>query len=497
MEKLLEKNLYRHYQLIQYLTFKDWTPLKKISTEVGLSIRSIQKDISDINAYITPSTIETSTHYGTRIILDKTMSYSSIFSLILKESSNFLILEYILLNPSFKLIHLADNLFMSESTLKRRISQMNQSLMRYHFTISTEKLSLVGDEKEICSFYYRYFYEKYTLLDFIASDEELTIINQAILEFFHYFPSLNTHTRKDFSYQNKLKFILFINFKRMTRHTESLTGESAKGFTLSNELCHKIKQFYAIEMTDYSTYRLFFLFLNPLYIWPDSTPPNSHSLKIWTSIQLCLSTIEQKEQLNIPNKNEIQLSIYNTVINIWARTKILYHPGEEFFSELNTYYSAFTKRVTHIFETTLYCPYVDSTVYLEIQFILVTMWKSLTDSLNKIAPKISLGIFCTTGHAHAQFWLQDLGNHFKDRFDLTIIDAHTLDDLKSSFCLFDIIITNLDVHALAIAHHHILNIHANPTISDFTNILAQYNELIEREQLDYLPLLKKENIVYT
>ncbi|MFK5281247.1 helix-turn-helix domain-containing protein, partial [Lacticaseibacillus paracasei] len=113
-----------------------------------------------------------------------------IYASIYKQSAHFLIIENICIHQYATLAVLAEKLFISQSTLKRKIAVINQTLKKYGFWIDTKSVDIVGDERKIRFFYYCYLLEKYDVLDLVAPEQELRVIDELISEFFAQFPSL-------------------------------------------------------------------------------------------------------------------------------------------------------------------------------------------------------------------------------------------------------------------------------------------------------------------
>lgn len=340
MEKLLEDNLLRHYYIINYLIFKDWLPINHVATQAQLSQRTIQKDIGEMNAYLAPARIETSIKRGIRLVLPHNLNSFFLYSTIIKQSANFLILEEIFMHQHEKLNDLAEKLFISESTLKRKIIKINTVLADENFQIDTQHMDLVGDETKITWFFFCYLIEKYSILDGVLAETDITLIDDLLSEFLDFFPVLNTSQRKNFSYRNHMRIMLFINLKRMQKgHYFSSPATSQAlfaDFHLSYLLKQKIQARYSLDLTGDATYHLYYPFFNPLYAWDNAdlaqkARDNLCIAKIVTSLDACLSEIEDTITITTPNKAYVHLSLYNLLVNNWGSPKILFQSGEEFF----------------------------------------------------------------------------------------------------------------------------------------------------------------------
>lgn len=505
MEKILEDNFLRHYKMLNYLVFKEWVPINEVASHTGLSERTIQKDIGEINAYIAPAKIETSLKRGIRITYPHDLNSFYLFSTLLKQSTNFLILEEIFKQPFATLNQLAEHLFLSESTLKRKIHRINTVLAPDNWRIDSVHLDFVGDEKKITRFFHNYFIEKYTVLDGVVTPSELEVLSQLIGEFNVHYPELVNAGQQNFSNLNRARILLFIRLRRLARHhdiTYAVDENRAQDFTLSPLLLRQVQQKFGVIVGPKETRRLFYKFFNPLYAWSLNNLAEKIKLlptttKIMTAIDEALAEIRKAEHLPMPNLGVIRLNLYNLLVNTWANPKILFLAAEEFFGNLNNYYENFTRQVRAVIDKKI-APladlvYINEAVLTMFHFTLVTSWDQLGELLEKRAPVVRAGLFLNTSYDHSQFIMRDILYHIKSRLTIEIVEAATIADFKQATVNFDLIITNLS--SVTLDTCPLISIHSNPTAEDFFTILAEYNALIHRKvDMDIQEIQKAHSI---
>lgn len=488
MEELLESNLLRHFRIVRFLLGREWVTIGELAHTLRIPSRTIRQSIGEINQYINPAKIESSQKFGIRLTYDAQLNSFYIYASIYKQSAHFLIIENICIHQYATLAVLAEKLFISQSTLKRKIAVINQTLEKYGFWIDTKSVDMVGDERKIRFFYYCYLLEKYDVLDLVAPEQELRVIDELISEFFAQFPSLQGPERQVFSYLNKLRTMLFISFKRLKKGRRLASHDQINeqySLLLSEKLSKKIAVCYHIDCTKDVLHQLFFLFFNRRYAWSanDLQKKAEHDeaiAKVRRTLMAFFAKIEKSEQLDLINKDELLLLLYNATSYTWTSAKILHNPSEDFFVNLNHYHEGFARRIKKELVACLNREqldiYLDDSVINQLLFMLVTAWKGLMDQLEASAPRVKAGIFFNTSFEHSQFLLNDISYHLKSRLDMTLITAKTITELRQQCQHVDMLITNLSM--LPSPDCHIVSIQANLTPKDFENILSVYSEIV-------------------
>lgn len=492
MEELLENSLLKHYYIISYLLNKDWMTIDRLAQEIKIPARTIRQDIGNINQYIAPAKIESSQRFGIRLVYDASHNPLYIYAAIYGQSTRFLILEEIFLHHYSSTIQLAEELFISESTLKRHVLAINQVLEHDGFRIDTQTLDIVGDEKKVHFFYYCYFLERYWFIDAFLSQEDLQLVDEIIAEFSTRFPKLKSPRYQSFSFLNKLRTTVFICLKRNSRgHTfkdASLVDENA---TFSPELRQKITRIYKINCSSFVFSQLFYLFFNSRnaltyddLLVKSRQDPEIHS--IYQALSHFLDVTVASKKLSLPNRDLVLLRLYNAIEYTWGPTKILYNPDEAFFMNMNKFEQTFIEQTKQALIAALkpekVWKQIDDALITRLLFILVTSWDGLTIQLEEKAPKVRTGLFFNTSFEHSRFLLQELSYHMRSSLKPELMHVTTLAKLKSAARHFDMIITNLPL--LNLPDCHIVSIQPHPTPEDFDNILSVYNKIINDKTVE-------------
>lgn len=87
--------------------------------------------------------------------IDFSLSFNEIIELLLLQSTKFNLLKLLLKNEEYSSLDLSEKLMVSESTLFRKIRELNISLGEFNLKIKNNKLS--GSEEQIRFFYFQLF----------------------------------------------------------------------------------------------------------------------------------------------------------------------------------------------------------------------------------------------------------------------------------------------------------------------------------------------------
>lgn len=159
-EQLLEKKELKQVELLKYLMLTEGEgSIQEVAKELSISKTSMESYLEDLVIYLEPYRPDVTIRYdGTRITLD--MSYD--FSLTQVERSLYMgsikyrILDYIFHHPDFSSVSLCSELMISDSTLYRKIKELNKMLKEFDIEIRHGKIA--GEESQIRYFYFQFYW---------------------------------------------------------------------------------------------------------------------------------------------------------------------------------------------------------------------------------------------------------------------------------------------------------------------------------------------------
>ncbi|KMY52114.1 helix-turn-helix domain-containing protein [Peribacillus loiseleuriae] len=189
----------------QLLTLLDteqrWFTLAEIEKNLGLSDKTIRKMVEEINKQL-PSTMTIEVSRGKGIFLQRdgrSRTVSEVISSMFRETIFYRLMNLLFTNVGrFSVEELAGAMFMSTSSLKKLIVQLNNNdLKPYKLRITYSTPMVKGDELNIRYFYWKLYGDAYEFTGWPFTKINFDFINQLITNI-----------------ENEKKIVYFINSKR-------------------------------------------------------------------------------------------------------------------------------------------------------------------------------------------------------------------------------------------------------------------------------------------
>lgn len=200
LNHLLSKKTRNYIFIFKHLYLKDMT-LDFFIEEFDMSRITIISTIESLNQIIHPSHIKASNN-DLSLVIPAHDSYDYCMSKILEDSIELTILEKMFFTEKHSYLSLSEELFISESTFRRTVSQLNERLEHFNIVIRTRPLRITGEERLIRLFFFRLFIEKYGAFNPPFKKEDVEYIKQ----FYHLkIPFLN----REKNMQDEYNFVLF------------------------------------------------------------------------------------------------------------------------------------------------------------------------------------------------------------------------------------------------------------------------------------------------
>lgn len=487
MRNLLSKSHLRQLEIFEYLVDYPSISITKLSKFIKVSEKTLRLDIQELNNLIAPSQINASQFSGLSLELSAEASIESIYSLFLFSSTEFLIIEQIFFKKFKTLDHLAESLFISTSTLRRLITTINKHLATIDFQIDSQSLDLIGDENQICNFINYYLEEKYRDSSAIFSKTQIDALSQLLIHI-----SNIGNLPMNYPILERLRMINMIILTRIKNgHHFSYTSKQLNQIPkdiINNPFVQKLfKATFSITLTDNVFYQLFFFFFNKKYCQTfqqleDLAKQDPATREFVESLIAFLENISADLSIQLKNKNELVVKLYNIDTLHYGDTYILYNK-----------YHTFTQLVTHDYSNLYKFIKKEVSQNLPIKnknwskndinrlfYMLITYWDGLATGIEKKVKVFSVGLFFDTDVKHMNLLKDQLSYFFNNRLTFTIISELTTSDLKANACNFDILLTNL--FNIQIENTKTITLPLAIQTSDLKKIDEVYLELLNREQ---------------
>lgn len=483
MRELLSTKSLRQLELLEYLYDNDWLTLDVICDKIGYSEKSIRSEIQYINQSSHYLLFETSQKFGIRLLIPDNYSRTIIYSYVLSNSLEFKLLEIIFFVESFSNDMLAKKLFISNSTLRRMINNINKKLVKYNFSISTNSCKLIGSEAAIRNFMIHFIFEKYSDTNYPFPKTQLFFLEQL-------FYSVEKKSNFALNYPDieKLKIWTIVTIIRVKNghilNVSEISENNHFDTILSNKLFMTLfKTIFKLELDLSLLKQLFLIFLNGKYAENFShlqliIESNMENKLLYNKCKRLLDCMSEELNIKIINYDHVLLHFFNEINLYYGNNYILFDKHEDFIKNSNSqsifFYKIFLNKYQNIFG-------IDScsqSQVFNLCYCLIIHWKNLMYHLEEKTKPVVIGLFFNSDIEHMHFLRDYIEYLFHRQCSISIIEQNSISDFKEKSINYDIILTNIDGIKLKKPTLYCCSIF--PTIND----LAAIGKIIKLKQTD-------------
>ena len=486
MEALLKSNEIRRLRIAEVLyDNEDWMTIADLAKELNVSVRILKYDIENFKNSFDDFTIETSRH-GIRLQFLKNKSLKTLYKNVLDQSISFQLIEILFLEENYSTFDLAEELYISPSTLYRMIDHINHVVSDYGFQIETNPCRISGDEKSIRTFYTIYFYEKYTRLDwgYDIYDEEIDQLLHFILGVVNY--------EVDFALFNIIKLMTTVNFNRYkqnhllpTDHFKLNTDDLFPVFADHQDSLHYFEEKLQIQFNTDVINQLFvpFVFRNysislDRYLYKVNTELETSDHFIFLSD--LFDDISTTFHIPLLNKEEIIFGVMNATAmkNFDPRAGFVLHNRNEMFVKgIKEEFPSFYEQLHDGIKLFLARVGLSDSENLDnyLMYITYSIWKGLTLNLRKKHEMIKVLVISNRHPSHSMM--------IKEFIDYELSD-HLMVDIFDDLYLSETILEELDYHFIVanfplppLKSKNSICIENIPSFQDLTKIRNEMDEI--------------------
>ena len=450
MRNLLSKHDLRHLDFLEFLVKnkEKWTLLKTITDHLSIPLRTIQSDIQEINTYLAPLSI-TASPMGIKLILPLNYSERYIYKKILEKSLNFQLIEYIFFHEEQSIKDLSDIFYISESTIKRMIKNINLIFQQESFMIQTNPISLVGDERKITQFMSFYFNEKYFSPEEFLTPIQINLISKLVSETLK-------KIDKDFNFPNLKRIFtyIYLNCARLSNHHD--IPITHKNIFLTDILedeafCAEFFEEFQLQLSVSVIQKLFHIFSSDDYLFTMKDlhfliQSNTKQRKLSEEIKQVLEDIST--HFNIPLNSQTADNLLLDLINIinirnnnCSQLFILYNKRERFLSNLSINYIHVRNMIKNYLMKNISLNFSDFE-WNELNYILLTHWNDLYDQFRLIEKPIKLNLIIDTDIEHGHLIKRELETYSRYNIEVEVLKGNLLTQLQNQSA-DNIILTNI------------------------------------------------------
>lgn len=184
----MEDNIYESF-IIWFFPKKinsNWflydNPYQKLTTiqeHFQYNHTTLLNDLADLNSIISPCEIIKTANLEYFLHFPNNTNIEYVYSCFLQVAPEFRLLQQLIFNTYPSTEALAEALYVSNSTVKRMITRINQILLeKFSFKIQTSPLTFSGDETKIINFFIAFLKESYvTSTQLLSKEQNIFLIN--------------------------------------------------------------------------------------------------------------------------------------------------------------------------------------------------------------------------------------------------------------------------------------------------------------------------------
>ncbi|MBU5359565.1 helix-turn-helix domain-containing protein [Enterococcus raffinosus] len=484
---ILEHTLHRYCAILEELMHTESITVSEIVSRLALSERTVRKDISDINQLIAPCEITRNSNLGIKLDRPSNYGWSYLFRRIMKESTRFKILERFILGKWKNSDELADQLFISNTTLKRNIRALNIDLAPLGFKLDLTKKIIIGDLNNANDLISNIYLEMYGSAVFYSCKEQRAAVNALI----PYIRTGRENTSCDF-HNAKLfcKIYMYLYLMRGYKEYPSIPKEHT-GHKVPVELIRRINDSFQTTFDQQQLHKIICLLKEHLAktqfgeeqlkkYAPNYSNPCILTDEIVGNIiteilkAFSISTLAKNDRLHQTIKSILICSLDSPCVlqkekNVFLRN----------IENLNPYAVFKIKQLIRgqLDQSLPENPFTDDSIAC-LCFSLVIQMDNLYDILKKNVFSLKAALLCSYDTSHKIFLQRTIHYHMKGQLDIEFVEDQYTEDPKA-LSQFDLILTNYS--ELTVPEVPVINISSHPSVDEFGRLIETFNQLMNKK----------------
>ena len=488
MKQLLNQSEKRRLLAIEILyEQRDWMTLASLAEMLDCSVRVLKDDVAHFKKDFEEFTIESSNN-GVRLKMRNNAGLKTLYQYALRHSTAYNLLENIFLKEEMTITDLTELLSISPSTTYRLIDQINETFEKSNFRIETNPCRIEGSEKEIRYFFYNYFHEKYSNLQWPYKS-----INEKALDDFLQFFIEYSHMTADFACYNIFKTVSVINLIRYKQGYSVDTSEMKENFdeiipdlAAFQEVFHYFEEANRIKVNHTFIQQIFTPYIREEFSvnyerLMEKTKVNPQTVAEIDFLNDSLEELAEKYQLSLNNKENVILNVQNASHlehHCPLSGYILHNHNLEFIKKVK---KNFPKFYDHLFITAKnYRTFMDKSLTEEgISFIMYTIfitWENLLPELKRKYEKIHILVVSDNHVSHSKMIKDVIEYEFHEQIIVNIYNGIKLDNNILKKLKYDIIVANFPLPTLE--NRRSVYVENLPTFFDIAKIRESVDDII-------------------
>lgn len=456
MCEVLDASERRKLEVVEYLYFTGgWVTLKELAQKTVGSERILKQDMLQLRDYFSKEVLQTS-HLGVRLVLPSHKDCDDLYRYFLSNSLAFKFVEMLIYDETKTVFELAEELYISSSTLFRLIKKLNLSLADYYVQVQTNPCKLISENEEsIRYFYISYFSERYNNLEW-----PFKTINQTIFEQLLTFIAKKNNIPLNFADFKRLKLWTAIPYLRVKQghHVAIKSSNYSKmipDFSKFQPLTGIIEKKLAITLNNEFIEQVFSIFINNNFKFSyesliEDTKTDPDVKERVSHHAFLLHNLSNQIGIPIPNRQHLLKEMFNISHFVFKSKEgqypppyILFNSKKDFVQSMEEMFPEFiTLAFSNLkeYEKKTHENYSETAKY-EIIYTLLVHWDHLIPELYNQKDKVRLLIVSDFDVEHAKMVQDLLHRYLKHEIITTLYTNPTFSLKQLNNYDYDILIT--------------------------------------------------------
>ena len=454
MRELLGDKDNRRLQVVEMIYLNPGVSLDELAMKFSLTVMQIQIDIGFLNKPLAPLEIEITKDKKCYLHVPQHVSTKIIYQIFLENNINFKLLEAILYKEYDHYEELANELFISQATLKRVISFINSCFKTHGVAIKSRPVRIIGDEANIRAFYLFYLQERYPN-DQYPFEERIAVFSRDLVNLF-----MEKFPKDKFNYASRTRMMRYVAVS-LLRETKKHKIEHEKMPEALKDLVEdeidryknkdKFEYVFKMKLTPDLYQGLFLQYINGRHAFSNrdyqeriSKLPENQAL--YEGLEVTVQSIGKQFDITLTNPGNLLLRLYN-VMAIGTKLSItpyVIYPNRKIFLLFSQSLKAtILEQSKALFNQ--FVPMVaqkNEAYFYEFLYLLVTHWPDFYKKIINQVPPCEIGLFFNSDIEHMHYMKINLNFLYGDKINVTVIESEELASLPKKSQSLDLLIIN-------------------------------------------------------
>lgn len=448
MRRILSPQDSRILHLVEFLYDKDELFMRDLGDELNVSFKTLKRDIEYARSILYPIDIKVSGNKGVKLVIPSNYSITYLYTALLSASLEFRFLEKIFLCETYTVDELAEELFISSSSLRRMVGRINEIMQEEEMEINLNPVQIIGNELRIYNFFLHYVVERYYFKKTIFTKSQI----EAVKELVDFVLKID-YVELEYRDRERAELFLLVQLTRMKNNhfiPEEPNLHRQKIFldVDTSIIEKKLKDSFYKEFSSQNLIQLFSIFSDGKWSFTynkllEYSKTNLELRQTKEKFEALIDSIASKYKIEQASREDILVHLCNSRMLDYGTYHMLYdnlttivkHFKHDYFEGIEF----IRLKLTEIFEGEVLKEYKLN----EYICILIIHWNKFLIELEKEITPLKIGFVYDVKEQYRKLIQDEISNRFKNRFTIKVINSDGLADVEKVKNQFDLILTNL------------------------------------------------------